>query len=344
MHACQPGEPPVPPLVLEPALTPQASGTDALLIGMGIVDESTVWLGGTGGTWARTIDGGATWQSGTVPGADSLQFRDAHGIDANTAYLLSIGNGADSRIYRTRDGGVNWIPLFRNEEQSAFFDCFGFWDETHGIAFSDSFDGHFRIIATSDGETWTALDPAVLPPASDGEGAFAASGTCLITHGDSTAWIGTGASPGGARVLRTMDRGRTWSVAQTPIVRGPSAGIASLAARSDLELIALGGDISMPDSMTDNVAISSDGGATWTLATSTPFPGAVYGAAWVRNAPSAALVAVGPGGVALTNDGARTWTLLDTLNHWSVGFASPARGWAIGPNGRITAIRLFRQD
>jgi len=323
-------------------LTTQASGTDALLIGMGIVSDSIVWLGGTNGTWARTTDGGLTWHTGVVPGADSLQFRDAHGIDASTAYLLSIGNGPQSRIYRTGDGGTTWTLLFRSEDQTAFFDCFGFWDDSSALAFSDSFEGRFRIISTTDGATWTAISPDVLPAAADGEGAFAASGTCLVTHGDSTAWIGTGASDNGARVLRTTDRGRTWSVASTPIVRGPSAGIASLAVRSPLELAALGGDIAQPDSVMDNVALSTDAGETWTLGARTPFPGAVYGAAYVPGAPTAALVAVGPGGVALSNDGAQTWTLLDTLNHWSVGFASPSRGWAVGPGGRITSIRLFR--
>ena len=325
-------------------MTTQQSGTDALLIGMGIVNDSTVWLGGTNGTWARTTDGGLTWRTGVVPGADSLQFRDAHGIDANTAYLLSIGNGPQSRIYRTSDGGTSWTLLFQSNEPSAFFDCFGFWDDSSAIAFSDSFEGHFRVISTTDGATWTPISPDVLPAAADGEGAFAASGTCLVTHGDSTAWIGTGASDGGARVLRTTDRGRTWSVAVTPIVRGPSAGIASLAVRSPLELAALGGDIAQPDSTTDNIALSADGGETWALGARTPFPGAVYGAAYAPAAPSPVLVAVGPGGVALSSDGAQTWTLLDTLNHWSVGFASPNRGWAVGPGGRITAIRLFRPN
>jgi hypothetical protein len=117
-----------------------------------------------------------------------------------------------------------------------------------------------------------------------------------------------------------------------------------VAVRSPLELAALGGDIAQPDSMMDNVALSTDGGETWTLGARTPFPGAVYGAAYVPGAPSPALVAVGPGGVALSNDGAQTWTLLDTLNHWSVGFASPSRGWAVGPGGRITAIRLFHPN
>ena len=55
-----------------------------------------------------------------------------------------------------------------------------FWDEAHGLAFSDSADNRFHILATSDGgATWTRIPPDRLPAALDNEGAFAASGTNL---------------------------------------------------------------------------------------------------------------------------------------------------------------------
>jgi len=333
---------PLPRWSLSPSLEAQTFGFDALLIGLSIVDDSTVWASGTGGTWARTTDAGVTWRTGVVPGADSLQFRDVHAIDAANAFLLSIGNGPDSRIYRTTDGGSSWTLQFRNEDPHAFFDCFDFWDARSGIAFSDSFEGRFVLIETSDaGQTWTRIPSDRLPPADAGEGAFAASGTCLVAHGDSTAWIGTGASDGAARVLRTTDRGRTWSVAGTPIVRGEAAGIASLSFRDALHGAALGGDLAQPDSMSDNVALTRDGGLTWVLGGRPPFTGAVYGSAWVTGAPSPTLVAAGPKGLGFSTDTGLTWMPLDTLSHWSVAFRSPDRGWAVGPRGRITRIRLF---
>jgi photosystem II stability/assembly factor-like uncharacterized protein len=323
-----------------PVLEPQQSGTTALLIGISVVDAMTVWVSGARGTWGRTTDGGATWVTGVVAGADSLQFRDVHALDATQAYLLSIGSGDASRIYRTSDGGATWTLHFRNDEPRAFYDCFAFWDARSGIAFSDSHDGHFPIIETTDGVTWTRIPVDRLPPANEGEGAFAASGTCVVAHGDSTAWIGTGASAAGARVLRTRDRGRSWSVAATPIVQGPAAGIASLAFRDARHGMALGGDIGAPDSVTANVAYTSDGGDRWTLRASPPFTGAVYGSAWVPDAPKPTLVAVGPRGLALTTNEGASWMPIDTLNHWSVAFHGVDRGWAVGPNGRITGIRL----
>lgn len=326
---------------LAPRLEPQTSGTDALLIGISIVNDDVVWVSGSKGTWARTTDGGATWRAGVVPGADSLQFRDIHALDAANAWVLSIGNGEQSRIYRTADGGATWTLQFRNTEPRAFFDCFGFWDARSGIAISDSYDGRFHVIATEDGATWHRIPPDRLPAANEGEGSFAASGTCLVVGGDSTAWIATGASPGASRVLRTTDRGRTWTVAQTPVVRSASAGIETLAFRDLRHGAALGGDLSQPEGFTDNVAITQDGGLTWTLAGRPPFAGPVYGSSWVPGAPTPTLVAAGPKGIGFSADGGRTWTALDTLNHWSVSIRAPDRGWATGPNGRITRVRLY---
>ncbi|MFW6205758.1 MAG: WD40/YVTN/BNR-like repeat-containing protein [Gemmatimonadota bacterium] len=103
----------------QPVATEQVSGTDALLIAVSAVDEHVVWVSGARGTWLRTTDGGATWQAGRVPGADSLQFRDVHAIDSTTAYLLSIGEGSRSRIYRTTDAGRTWTLQFTNPEPGA---------------------------------------------------------------------------------------------------------------------------------------------------------------------------------------------------------------------------------
>ena len=81
-----------PPAPVSISHTPQVSNTSALLIAVSAVTDSIAWVSGSGGTWLRTIDGGTTWQAGKVPGADSLQFRDVHAIDADHAWLLSIGN------------------------------------------------------------------------------------------------------------------------------------------------------------------------------------------------------------------------------------------------------------
>jgi len=329
---------------VDPLLEPQTSGTDALFIALSAVDTATVWAAGTGGRWALTTDGGATWTGGVVDGADSLQFRDVHALDARTAWVLSIGNGPQSRIYRTDDGGATWRLQFRSDEPRDFFDCFAFWDAEHALAVGDSWGGTLHVLETTDGESWNRLPPGRLPPADSGEGAFASSGTCLVAAGDSTAWIGTGASDGAARVFRTTDRGRTWTVVQTPLTRGGSAGITTLAFRDEQNGVALGGDVADHAALTDNAAVTHDGGETWELVARPPFTGPAHGVSWVPGAPTPTIVAVGPRGVGYSLDEGRTWTPLDTANHWAVAFAAPDRGWAAGPGGRITRIRIFSRQ
>lgn len=325
-----------------PVLAPQASGTTALLQAVSVVNERVVWVSGHAGTYAVTTDGGANWRAAVVPGADSLQFRDVHAADANTAYLLAAGPGERSRIYKTTDAGAHWQLQFTNRDSSAFYDCFDFWDARHGVAVSDAVNGRLPILVTTDGGAhWTGRPGAAVPPALPGEGAFAASGTCLVVGRGGRAWVGTGATEG-ARVYLSEDYGATWTVAPTPIVSGPASGIASVAFRDERHGIALGGRIGDPHSLSDNIAITEDGGATWRLAGRPTFAGAIYGAAWVPGAPAPTVVAVGPRGMGYSTDEGRSWTSLDTLAYWSVGFASPRAGWAVGPGGRISKISFAR--
>ena len=72
----------------QPTLVPQQSGTTQLLIAVSPVDSRVVWAAGAGGTYVVTTDGGSTWKSGVVPGAESLQFRDVQGVSDRVAYLM----------------------------------------------------------------------------------------------------------------------------------------------------------------------------------------------------------------------------------------------------------------
>ncbi len=65
-----------------PRVELQQSGVQVLLQAVSPVSERVVWVSGHGGTWLRTLDGGATWSGGTVPNADTLQFRDVHAVSA----------------------------------------------------------------------------------------------------------------------------------------------------------------------------------------------------------------------------------------------------------------------
>jgi len=319
--------------------TEQASGTNALLIAVSPVDDRVVWVSGAQGTWLRTTDGGTNWHSGVVAGADSLQFRDVYAIDESTAYLLSIGSGSQSRIYKTTDAGQHWTPQFINRDSAGFYDCMDFWDAQRGVVIGDSQAGQIAMLLTTDGGAhWNRVPPSTLPPAQPQEGSFAASGTCVVTRPGGRAWI-VASNAVHARMLHTADYGRTWAVDTMPITTRAASGPQSVGFRDDRNGFALGGGNAAAANDVLS-AISSDGGRTWSARSRPPLRTGVWGGVYVPDTRPPTIVAVGPSGAVFTRDDARSWTTIDTLNYWSVGFASPRAGWAVGTRGRITKLSL----
>ncbi|MHB1327373.1 MAG: WD40/YVTN/BNR-like repeat-containing protein [Gemmatimonadales bacterium] len=318
-----------------PRLEVQTSGTTARLQAVSVVNDLVVWASGVRGTVLRTTDGGASWEARVVPGADSLEFRDIHAFDADRAVVLAAGPGDRSRVYQTANGGASWLLTFTNREPKAFFDCFDFHGEV-GVAFSDAVGDAFPLIRTADGgRTWTSYSPARAAAVRPipGEGALAASGTCVVMRSDLSVWVGTAV---GGRVLR-FGVDNSYAVG-TPIYNAaPASGIASLAFAGDRLGMAGGGDLGAPDAYLDNVVVTIDGGRSWALAGRPAFPGAVYGLAYVPLQPQT-VVAVGPKGAAWTEDHGETWALLDGGNYWGIGFSSTGIGWLTGPAGKIVKV------
>ncbi len=309
--------------------------------GLSAVSRKVAWVSGTTGTVLRTTDSGATWASVGPPGTDALQFRDIEATSAQHAVILSIGNGTDSRIYVTDDGGVSWDLAFQNQDPAAFYDCMAFTSNQRGFALSDPVDGKFRLQETRDGgHSWSLVDPTGMPPALDGEFAFAASGTCLTAGQGQTLYIGSGgiAEP---RVFASTDRGRTWSVTSVgQIVGGDAAGVFSVRFRDRHNGIVVGGDFLKPDDGTRTAAWSSDGGATWQAADVAP-PGYRSGSAWLPHERNAAL-AVGPTGSDVTTDAGRTWVPFDGGSFDSVECAPDGSCWASGEQGRVARLVVSR--
>lgn len=318
-------------LLTAPQWTLQASGVTARLRGVSAVSNRVAWASGAGSTVLRTTDGGASWQKLMVT-TDAVDFRDVDAIDERTAYVLSIGNGPASRIYKTDDAGVTWTLQFKNEDPKAFYDAMSFWDAAHGIVIGDSIDGKFCILTTENGgRDWVRVPANALPPALPNEGAFAASGTNIAIFGKSDAWIGTGAAAK-ARVLYTHDRGRTWKVADTPLAAGGSAGIFSVAFRDAKHGVVVGGDYTKEKEALNNLAATSDGGVTWTLAKGlNGFRSAV---AYVPGMETRTLLAVGPSGADYSVDDGRTWIQLEGPGFDTLSFGRNERvAWAAGARG-----------
>lgn len=313
--------------------TRQAVDTKAGFRGLSVVSEKVVWASGTGGTVVKTMDGGATWTVMTVPEGEKLDFRDIEAFDEKTAYILSIGNGDSSRIYKTVDGGTTWKQQFINQKKEAFFDAIACWDAKNCLAMSDPVEGHYVLIETRDGETWKEIKSNKMPAARDGEAAFAASGTCLIANGRSTAFLVSGGDA--ARVFRSNDRGQTWEVADTPMISGTSgSGIFSIAMWDTKHGVIVGGNYEKPTEKRANLAFTTDGGLTW--APGKGLGGYRSGVAYVD---SKTIVAVGSSGSDVSTDGGKTWTNLDQINYNAVQAKGKKAVWAVGATGYIARMQ-----
>lgn len=315
---------------------PQPSGVSVRLRGVSAVSAEVAWASGAQGTVLRTLDGGRTWEARPVTGAHTLDFRDVDAVSAQVAYVLSIGSGEASRIYKTRDGGNTWTLQLAISDPTMFLDAMAFRDEAHGTAFSDSVDGRFVIFTTSNGGSdWTRVPADRLPPALPGEGAFAASGTNVAMGAAGQIWIGTTKS----RVLRSLDRGHTWSVVTTPLATGEATGIFSIAFRDATHGIVVGGNYQQEASAVDNVATTSDGGATWTLVRGRGLSGFRSVVASLPGSTGGWL-AVGPSGSDLSGDDGRTWTPAGGAGYDALSLRPrEAAGWATGAGGRIGSVR-----
>lgn len=327
-----------PYLVVAQTFTIQKSNTTENLRGLSAPSSHVIWASGTHGIYLRSADGGNSWQAAQVPGAEALDFRDVDAFGRDVAYLLSAGPGEQSRIYKTTDGGKSWILQFTNENSTGFFDCMAFWNRDHGIAVGDPVGGKFEVITTEDGgKSWNSIPRDALPSALEGEGAFAASGSCIAVHGEFDVWFATGGKV--ARVFHSADAGKTWTVVETPIVHGnDSSGIFSIAFPDAEQGIIAGGDYKDPGKDGPNLAFTDDGGRTWKLAQISP-QWYVSAIALDLSRRGLAVFAVGTAhaGCAKSIAG-KSWKKIWDLNLNTVTFYAPGKAVAVGPKGLIVTF------
>ena len=315
------------------------------------ISSNVCWIGGTSGAVFKTTDAGKSWTNVKIPQGDSLDIRDIHVFDKQTAIAMSAGEGekGKARIYRTEDGGKNWNLVYQTTQNGAFLDGIDFWDKNKGICLGDPIGGKLFIVTTEDnGKSWQELPMEKRPEALPGEACFAASGTSILATGKGNVFIGTGGAKK-ARVFRSEDYGRSWQVTETPMPAGVTSGIFGLRFWSAKNGIAVGGDYKRTTDSTVNVLTTADGGVSWKLESMTKPSGlkecvAIYhkaNATWNGDtqirADNYALVAAGPSGSSYSVDKGRSWSVLGTEPFHAVSFAGNV-GYAVGGKGLIGKI------
>jgi photosystem II stability/assembly factor-like uncharacterized protein len=308
----------------------QTSHTTESLRGVSVIDRNEIWASGTHGTYLVTADAGRTWTVHQVPGAEQLDFRAVKAF-RKEAFLLAAGAGDKSRIYHHRQGHA-WELQFTNHEPNGFFDCMAFSDRKRGFVVGDPVNGKFQILRTRDGgRTWQYVDPRKLPPALEGEGAFAASNSCITTMG-ADVWFATGGPA--ARVFHSSDFGETWTVTEVSITHGSaSQGIFSIAFRDSRHGVIAGGDYQHPEHSGSNLATTDDGGRTWEIAAIQPqkfFSAISY-------VDDQHIIVVGAAASGVPEGDLRSWKWFswDGLNALATGDGVT---YAVGANGKIARL------
>lgn len=283
--------------------------------------EEIAWVGGSEGKIAKTEDGGRTWEVCPIPDGEMLDIRAIYLVNPQVACAMNAGRACDglARVYRTVDGGKHWKLVLNSDVDGIFFDSMVFWNEKKGILLSDPVQGRFVLFKTEDGgETWERIIPIEMPFAMPGEGAFAASNSCLAVQGTDNVWFATGAGPS-ARVFYSTDSGKHWQVSDTPMKNSsPISGIFSLSFLDDQVGIAVGGDHRDKTSFPGpNILITNDGGRNWK-----PYP--------VEHLQKRYLSSV-----AWKSD--RSVIVIDgSQERLNAVVTTKTGGWAIGPNQAFT--------
>ncbi|MBL8889404.1 MAG: hypothetical protein JNL67_05465 [Planctomycetaceae bacterium] len=342
-----------------------AGVSNVSLRGLHVLDSEVVWASGASGTILHTHDGGETWRSQVIPGAELLDIRDLHVFDREN--VLAMTSGTPARLYRTSDGGENWKLVFESNDPRVFLDSVSFLDDRRGLVMGDPVDERLYLLHSTDaGWNWSFVENT--PQLQPGEAGFAASGTNMtVRSGDF--WViglgggipeesGDGAGPGAplratcdpvvecARVVTVDSRLAEWRIKDTPLSRHASGGIFSMVYFDSKNGVAIGGDYKQPDLAQNHIILTIDGGETWEVPDSKHLPSGFRSCVAVAvQADSSVplLIAVGTNGTDISGDYGRNWRRVSDVGFNAVGFAPDGRtGWAVGSDGRIAKWRHSR--
>lgn len=302
-----------------------------------VLNDSTVWFAGSGGVYGYTEDGGQHWMIDSIQ-ADSIRphFRSV-AVTEEAVFLLSIASPA--LLYRSEDKGRSWQVVYREDHPAAFYDAMAFWNNKEGIAMGDPTGGCLSVIITRDGGlNWEKLPCSLLPPAEEGEAAFAASNSNIALYGDH-AWIVSGGKR--ARVFHSPDRGVSWEVFDTPIIEGEQmTGIYSVDFYDEQNGIIFGGDWNRKEMNARNKAVTKDGGKSWQLVSDGKGPGYRSCVQYIPGSEGPGIMACGIPGISWSPDGGESWNSLSAENFYTMRFGKNWKTLWLAGDGRIGRMVL----
>jgi hypothetical protein len=130
----------------------QTSGTTALLYSVKSINTLVGWAAGAGAVVRKTTDGGVTWTNGNPnTGVITGDIYNLEAVDANTAWCTTSPTASNSYIYRTTNGGTNWVQVLSVGGTNPFIDGIAFADASNGFAYGDPVSARWSLWKTSNG-------------------------------------------------------------------------------------------------------------------------------------------------------------------------------------------------
>jgi subtilisin family serine protease len=240
------------PIYLDDAWHTAVSVGVPTFLDLDVLDASAVWAIGTfqgQDLCLRTVNGGAQWSNVTGGGYPTGQG--IYCIAGVNTQMALVGTGPTTslaQVVRTTNGGSSWTGTSVSSV-TGFVNWIHMYDAQNGILQGDPKGNIWGIARTTDGgASWAPLQTTVPSAASEAgwAGSYAAIGDTL--------WFGTNNS----RIYRSIDRGQTWSSFSTPSKHSVEMSFAD-AFRGIIHF-----NQQTNQGGTDMLAITSDGGETWT--------------------------------------------------------------------------------
>ncbi len=267
-----------------------------------------------------------------IPSNRNIEFRSIAQTN-NYIFILSVANPA--LLYRISKKDCSYQLVYQENHEKVFYDSMQFWNDEEGIAIGDPIEGAFSIITTRDGgKSWQKTPASQLPKLAEGEAAFAASNTNIVIKKNTT-WLVSGGKK--SRVFVSKNKGKSWTVSETPIVQGKQmTGIFTADFYDSKTGFVSGGNYEVLNQNFDNKAVTEDGGKSWRIVAQNQGFGYASCVQYVPNSNGKRLVAVGASGLFYSNDGGNNWNQLtkdETL--YTIRFLNATTAIAAGKNKMI---------
>ena len=261
-----------------------------------------------------------------------LEFRSI-AQTSSSIFIANVGNPAF--IYKFSKDLQQKELVYEEHNEKVFYDSMQFWNDQEGIAIGDPIENCLCMLITRDGgATWTKVSCSNLPEVNEGEAAFAASNTNIVIKGDKT-WIISGGKK--ARVFFSSDKGKTWSVNNSPVIQGEAmTGIFTADFYNEKIGFIAGGNYEKPNQNFGNKALTTNGGKTWDLVSENQGFGYASCVQFVPDSKGKQLVSVGANGIYYSSDKGNSWKQFSSDSSlFTIRFINKSTAIAAGKNKMV---------